>query len=303
MGVPKASLEWHGSTLLRRVAGVVERAVDGPLVIVRSAGQELPRLPSRYEVVDDVHEGQGPLEGLAVGLRALGDRCELAYASSTDVPFLHTSFIGAVVGGIGDRDEICVPVIGRRWHPLAAAYRTGVLPIVDALLAADERRVSGLFDRCRVTELDRAALLCDAALASGDPRLESVVNVNDAEAYVAARARPAPEIAVGLRLESDRPPAWASDRAAAKGGCFRAATLGGLADAVGVSLTDAVAVRLNGALTRQDRELPLEWRDVVVFEAADPGGVEVVSDLPVIRVPKGAPPITAEMVRRALDED
>ena len=127
MGAPKASLEWHGSTLLRRVAGLVERGVDGPVVIVGSAGQELPGLPERYEVVDDAHPGRGPLEGLAAGLGALAGRAELAYVSSTDVPFLHTSFVGAVVGGLGERDEICVPVVGRGWQPLAAVYRTSLV--------------------------------------------------------------------------------------------------------------------------------------------------------------------------------
>jgi hypothetical protein len=34
-----------------------------------------------------------------------------------------------------------------------------------------------------------------------------------------------------------------------------------------------------------------------------PARVEVEGDLPVIRVPAGAPPITPDMVRRALDED
>jgi hypothetical protein len=34
-----------------------------------------------------------------------------------------------------------------------------------------------------------------------------------------------------------------------------------------------------------------------------PARVEAVEGLPVIRVPPGTPPITAEMVRRALDED
>jgi hypothetical protein len=34
-----------------------------------------------------------------------------------------------------------------------------------------------------------------------------------------------------------------------------------------------------------------------------PAKVDVAGDLPVIRVPAGAPPITPEMVRRALDED
>jgi hypothetical protein len=34
-----------------------------------------------------------------------------------------------------------------------------------------------------------------------------------------------------------------------------------------------------------------------------PARVEADGDLPVIRVPAGTPPITAEMVRRAADED
>jgi hypothetical protein len=34
-----------------------------------------------------------------------------------------------------------------------------------------------------------------------------------------------------------------------------------------------------------------------------PARVESSGDLPVIRVPAGTPPITPEMVRRALDED
>ncbi len=34
-----------------------------------------------------------------------------------------------------------------------------------------------------------------------------------------------------------------------------------------------------------------------------PARVEVDGDLPVIRVPSGTPPITPQMVRRALDED
>ena len=34
-----------------------------------------------------------------------------------------------------------------------------------------------------------------------------------------------------------------------------------------------------------------------------PATVEMDDKLPVIRVPTGTPPITAEMVRRALDED
>ena len=95
MGTPKAALEWHGSTLLRRVVGVVGRAVDGPVVVVRAPGQVLPELPDGVELVEDAREGRGPLQGLAAGLAAVRDRAPLAYASSTDVPLLHPRFIHA----------------------------------------------------------------------------------------------------------------------------------------------------------------------------------------------------------------
>ncbi len=45
MGAPKAALEWHGSTLLRRTVAIVARATGGPVVVVRANGQDLPGLP------------------------------------------------------------------------------------------------------------------------------------------------------------------------------------------------------------------------------------------------------------------
>ena len=44
MGTPKAALEWHGSTLLRRTVGILARATGGPVVVVRASGQDLPEL-------------------------------------------------------------------------------------------------------------------------------------------------------------------------------------------------------------------------------------------------------------------
>src|SRR6516164_643504 len=102
MGSPKAALEWHGSTLLRRVTGIAARAVDGPVVVVRAPGQELPALEGAVEVVEDAREGRGPLQGLAAGLAAVRDRAGVAYLSSTDLPLLHPAFVRRVVGAIDD---------------------------------------------------------------------------------------------------------------------------------------------------------------------------------------------------------
>ena len=65
MGTPKAALEWHGSTLLRRTVGILSRVSDGPVVVVRAPGQVLPELPPHVDVVDDPREGLGPVQGLA----------------------------------------------------------------------------------------------------------------------------------------------------------------------------------------------------------------------------------------------
>ena len=97
MGTPKAALEWHGSTLLRRTVGIVARATSGPVVVVRAPGQDLPELPEGTLVADDPREGKGPVQGIAAGLAALSGRAEVAFIGSTDMPFLHPAFIRRVL--------------------------------------------------------------------------------------------------------------------------------------------------------------------------------------------------------------
>jgi len=69
MGSSKPLLEWHGSTLVRRVAGIVARGVSGPVLLVRSPGQWLPSLPDAFEVLDDLEEGRARLADSASGWR------------------------------------------------------------------------------------------------------------------------------------------------------------------------------------------------------------------------------------------
>jgi molybdopterin-guanine dinucleotide biosynthesis protein A len=265
MGTPKSALEWHGSTLLRRVTGIVARGVDGPVVVVRAPGQALPALPASVEVVDDAREGRGPLQGLAAGLAALDGRAEVAYASSTDAPLLHPVFVRRVVASLGDEVDVVLPRAGGFPHPLAAAYRTTLLPLVERLLAADRLRPAFLFDECRVLRLDEEALLTDAALAAADPALDSVLNLNEPADYRAARARPAPTVTVQRFGPLAR--SGAADPLA-----LRAATLGAAADAAGVVLDEHVVAALNGDQISRDPELPLAAGDTVVFMAADAGG-------------------------------
>ena len=184
MGRPKAALEWHGSTLLRRVTGLVGRAVDGPVFVVRAPGQDLPPLATGVEVVDDALADRGPLQGLAAGLAALEGRADAAYVSATDVPFLHPDFVRAVVAALDVDADAAVPHADGRPQPLAAAYRLTVRPVVERRLAAGRRDLMSLLAELRVRRLDDF------------PHPESLRNLNDPGAYAAARSQPPPLVYV-----------------------------------------------------------------------------------------------------------
>jgi molybdopterin-guanine dinucleotide biosynthesis protein A len=266
MGRPKAGLEWHGSTLLHRVAGLVGRAVDGPVAVVRAPGQELPSLPPGARLVEDAREGRGPLQGLAAGLAAVAAEADLAYVSSTDVPLLHPAFVATVLAAAQREDvDVALPVAHGFRHPLAAAYRTSLLPQVEELIAADRMRPAFLFERCRVRELDEAELLRDGRLSRADPELLSLLNVNNPDEYERARARAAPPVTVRrfgtLARGADREPL-----------SLRAATLAAAAAAAGLVLDRHVVAALNGDQISRDPELPLAAGDALAFLAADAGG-------------------------------
>jgi molybdenum cofactor guanylyltransferase len=267
MGTSKAALEWHGSTLLRRVVGIVGRAVDGPVIVVRAPGQELPSLPTNIDIVDDAREGRGPLQGLEAGLAAAREHAPVAYASSTDVPLLHPRFVHGVVAAVDDGTDVALPHIRGFPQPLAAAYRTELVEVVARLIAEDRMRPAFLFEACRTTRLDADALLDDPALAALDPDLDSVLNLNEPGDYDAARARPAPEVTVRVFGALRRAAAVSGDPA-----LVRAATLAEAAVAIGLALDEHVVAALNGDQITRDPETPLVAGDAVSFLAADAGG-------------------------------
>jgi len=265
MGSPKAALDWHGSTLLRRVTGLAQRTVDGPVVVVRALGQQLPELHPSVEIVDDARQGRGPLQGLAAGLAAVGARAEVVYVSSTDVPLLHPAFIGRVLTGFGQDVDVVLPEVRGFRQPLSAGYRVSLLPSVEALVADEKLKPAFLFEQCRVLRLDDAAMLQDRAVAEGDPELMSVSNLNERSDYEQALALPAPEIAV--RRFGALAPTGTHRLVTVRGW-----TLGDVAAAVDLPLDEHVVAALNGDQITRDPELPLAAGDELAFMAADAGG-------------------------------
>jgi molybdopterin-guanine dinucleotide biosynthesis protein A len=178
MGRPKAWLPFGPEVLLQRTVRILREVVE-PVVVVASPGQDLPTLPDAVVIVRDDRPYFGPLNGLAAGLAALDGRAEVAYLSSCDVPFLSPSFVRRIVESLGEAD-VCIPEVDGFMHPLAAAYRLGVLPVARELLA------TGCLRPARLTDRVPTRVLTTAELADVDPAADSLRNVNTPEEFDAA---------------------------------------------------------------------------------------------------------------------
>ncbi len=201
MGLPKATLPFGDELMLQRVVRLLSTVVS-PIAVVAAPGQELPPLTGEVMVARDEREGRGPLQGLLAGLTALAPYCDAAYATGCDVPLLVPAVVQTMIARLGER-EIAVPVEGQFHHPLAAVYRTRVVPFIAELLAAGQLRPVFLFDRvatCRVPVGELTAV---------DPGLETLKNLNRPGDYLAALAEEGlaadPEVVAALERPRSAP--------------------------------------------------------------------------------------------------
>jgi len=180
MGVPKATLPFGPETMLQRVVRLLGSVVS-PIVVVAARDQPLPELHEDVAVTRDEREAKGPLEGLRAGLTALPASVDIAYVTSCDVPLLVPGFVERMVALLGDHD-IAVMEIDGFPHPLSAVYRRATLPQVESLLAQDKLRPVFLFDTVRTRRVR------PEEMASVDPQLRTLRNLNTREDYLAALA-------------------------------------------------------------------------------------------------------------------
>lgn len=181
MGSPKALLTFGPEPMGARVARIVGSVVK-PLILVGAVGQRLAHFPSKALIVRDRHPDRGPLEGLAAGLRAAADNCEVAFVTGCDLPLLTPAFIRRMIE-LSPGFDVCLPDVEGRPQPLAAVYRVSVLPEIEALLRTNKLRPAFLLDRVRTRRVT-AEELRDA-----DPDRLSLTNVNDPRDYRAALAK------------------------------------------------------------------------------------------------------------------
>jgi len=102
-------------------AGHRHRVYDA--VVLKTLGATRVRLLAAYAL-------EYVLLGLATGLAAAGRAAGAAFVCATDLPLLHPAFVRCLVAALrapaADPVDVVLPVVAGTWHPLAAAYRTGL---------------------------------------------------------------------------------------------------------------------------------------------------------------------------------
>jgi molybdopterin-guanine dinucleotide biosynthesis protein A len=159
MGRDKASLPFGKETLLARVIRNLAPAVS-EVIVVAQAGQTLPDLdlaiePGRLRIVRDPVPDQGPLAGLAVGLRAAS--AELIFATSCDMPFVKKPVIDRLVAML-DGHDACVPIDGEQVMTLCAVYRRDVVGYAEGLIDSGMLSLRDLVIGVKTKKVDAARL-------------------------------------------------------------------------------------------------------------------------------------------------
>ena len=182
MGVAKVSLVLDGRTLLQRTVDALSAVAD-EIVVARAPGQRLPPLqsPRPMRTVQDAVAGEGPLVGIAAGLRAALAPVTLLVAC--DMPFLRPQLLRLLAERAEAGERFVIPLREGRPQPLCSALRREALPVVQARLDAGERAVMAVADELQ------AELLVQEAWAAADPDGRSFENINTPEQFAAAVAR------------------------------------------------------------------------------------------------------------------
>ena len=147
MGQSKLSLPFGPEEMLQRVVRILGSVVR-PVVIAAQPGQQFAALPPWVCLAYDRHERLGPLQGIGTGLEALQGVAAAAFVTACDVPLLEPGFVRRMLD-LSAGFDVAVPCVHGWDEPLAAVYRTAVLPSIEELLAGGERRIVPLFDRVR----------------------------------------------------------------------------------------------------------------------------------------------------------
>ena len=129
--------------------------------------------------LQDDMPGEGPLGGLATGLRRI-DGWALTVAG--DMPFISAACCRFLIDRTGMDCDVVVPVVDGQSQPLHAVYSRRCLPSVEMAMAAGKRRMDSFWNEVRVRVIPAEQL------RAFDPDLLTFTNINTPAEWKEARA-------------------------------------------------------------------------------------------------------------------
>ena len=160
----KAWLDVAGRPLIEHVLAAARAATDDLNLVVRPAMARQDRylqLARQWNagLIPDLHEGRGPLGGIATALR----HCSAGKAAmmlACDLPCLTPELLNWLWWKHDSTSFlITIPLDGNgRRQPLTAIYEPACLPVIESMIEAGDLRLENLLDRVRTNDIPFAEL-------------------------------------------------------------------------------------------------------------------------------------------------
>jgi molybdopterin-guanine dinucleotide biosynthesis protein A/nucleoside-triphosphatase THEP1 len=156
MGTDKSMLPIEGRPIIERTCRRLAACFEQVLI---SANEADKFAFLGFEVVPDKVPEQGPLMGIASALEASTN--EINFVVACDIPEIETSYVRRILSEAAGSDaDIIVPTTGNgRYEPLFAVYRKSALEAINKVLSSGGRKISDVFDLCKVRNVDLGASL------------------------------------------------------------------------------------------------------------------------------------------------
>lgn len=178
MGTNKALLKIEGKTVIERIADELQKCVD-EIIIVTNHFDDYRFLG--YPMVEDIYKEMGPMGGIHAGLLASTTEKNLVVAC--DMPFISADLGEFLLKQLDDY-EVVVPEIEDQFHPLFAAYKKELAPLIEEALKQNQLRIRFFFKQLKT----KTVYLDDITKENITFNHENVYNMNYPDDYEQAKS-------------------------------------------------------------------------------------------------------------------
>lgn len=151
MGTDKALIPVDGVPMARRVADAL--LAGGCHQVVAVGGDRLSLEALGLPVVDDPHQGSGPVAGVLASLTSFPDATAVVVVAC-DLPYLGSATVGQLLAALHDHPAATAAIaVTDRVQPLCVAWRPVASPLLAEALDAGELRLHAVLTGMAVVEV------------------------------------------------------------------------------------------------------------------------------------------------------